>query len=53
MTTAAIVILVLISMDFAISLAKHGEERTNYNAGIAFISYCTWILLLWWAGLFG
>lgn len=53
MTTGAIVILVIISMELGINIAKHGEDKGKYDDGIAFISFCIWISLLWWAGLFG
>ena len=43
-----IILGVLSCINFGIILAKHGEERTNYNAWIGLLDLIlTWGLLLW------
>jgi hypothetical protein len=47
-----IIIICLFCMSFGIVLAKNGEPRDSYNAGISFLSLMMELGLLYWGGFF-
>ena len=47
-----IIYLALAFMALGISLAKHGESRSNHNFGLTLLSMAIAIYILWWGGFF-
>lgn len=55
MTTAPqIIVLVLVGMNIAINIVKHGEPRSliHYHLGWAVLGETISLSLLWWGGFF-
>ena len=53
MSAGTIAILILVAMNVAYNLAKHGEEKEGeYDFWTSLIEASIWIALLYWAGNF-
>lgn len=46
------IILFFMVLNLGTAIAKHGQPKNNYSAGIAFIDLCINIALLYWGGFF-
>ena len=45
-----IIVIVLLSMDVVVNIAKHGEPKSPYNALIGVLDSVIIAALLWWGG---
>lgn len=48
-----IIIICLMAMGLGVSLARHGEPRSEHDFGVALGSVALHAFLLWWGGFWG
>lgn len=52
MSSAAIIMIILLSSDISIALAKNGQPRDNYSFGAFLFGHSIVVGLLLWGGFF-
>jgi hypothetical protein len=49
---AQILYLALLALEFGHTIAKHGQPKGNYNAGLYFLDGLFVLSILYWGGFF-